>query len=277
MRTCSVEKFQHDCSTCWTLAWFWSRIWSRAAERAGLANSGIAGAAPRRPGHELNIRIHSSRISPHPSKIFSEFLPCLFPCTIGLSNIFRAAGLLRPVSICMTVGSGRRPFPRLTALKGSTRQTWAQVSGRHKRTKGETHQCATIPLFGQQWGRPTCFFQEHQEHRRIRGCWSHPAACRQRLAVPPQPSRLWQTPTPRTAENFHLDPEPTAKKSTSRLLTFQYQHSEIWQDSSFVTITLALFFLQKHRVPKCLGKTRADERFQQCWGLLSLKYYEYPT
>lgn len=44
------------------------------------------------------------------------FLPCLFPCTIGLINIFRAAGLLRPVSICMTVGSGRRPFPRLTAL-----------------------------------------------------------------------------------------------------------------------------------------------------------------
>lgn len=52
VRRCSAERFQYGRSTCWTLAWFWSRIWSRAAERAGLANSGIAGAAPRRPGQE---------------------------------------------------------------------------------------------------------------------------------------------------------------------------------------------------------------------------------
>lgn len=63
------EKFQHHCGTCWTLAWFWSRIWSRAAERAGLANSGIAGAAPRRPGQQKTIRIHSSRISPRPPMV----------------------------------------------------------------------------------------------------------------------------------------------------------------------------------------------------------------
>ena len=49
-RTSSARTLRYGCSTCWTLAWFWSRIWSRAAERAGLANSGIAGAAPRRPG-----------------------------------------------------------------------------------------------------------------------------------------------------------------------------------------------------------------------------------
>lgn len=36
-------------STCWT--WFWSSICMRAAERAGLARRGTAGAAPRRPAY----------------------------------------------------------------------------------------------------------------------------------------------------------------------------------------------------------------------------------
>ncbi len=46
------EKRQKGSSTCWALAWFWRSIWSRAAERAGLASRGIVGAAPRRPAHK---------------------------------------------------------------------------------------------------------------------------------------------------------------------------------------------------------------------------------
>ena len=83
----------------------WPTVGSQGLHQEGLEAS------------DESIRIHSSSGSAH----LSEFLPCLFPCTIGFSNIFRAAGLLRPVSICMTVGSGRSPFPRLTASKGSRR------------------------------------------------------------------------------------------------------------------------------------------------------------
>lgn len=38
--------------TCWAFAWFCRSIWSRAAERAGLASKGIVGAAPRRPANK---------------------------------------------------------------------------------------------------------------------------------------------------------------------------------------------------------------------------------
>lgn len=55
------EKGRKGVCTCWALAWFWSSIWSRAAERAGLASRGTVGAAPRRPAHKENIKIHSTR------------------------------------------------------------------------------------------------------------------------------------------------------------------------------------------------------------------------
>lgn len=102
--------------TCWALAWFWRSSWSRVAERAGLASKGMVGAAPKRPAYmgALVPRRNPESVS------FSSLncLPCLFPWDSGLSSIFRVAGLLRPVSICMAVGSGRSPLPLFTAWKG---------------------------------------------------------------------------------------------------------------------------------------------------------------
>lgn len=100
-------------------------------------------------------------------------------------------------------------------------------------SNGEPRPCATIPSFGQQWGQPTCFFQEHLERRKTPGCWSHPEACHRWVAAPPQPSQPWQTPTPRSAGNFHPDPEPTVKKSVSRSPTSEHQPT-FWNLIGFI-------------------------------------------
>lgn len=148
-----------------------------------------------------------------------NFSPCLFPCDSGLSSILRVAGLLRPVSICMAVGSGRRPFPLFTALEGGVHKTSNQYKRKLAANFGHVNvvSLAPIPWFGQQSEQPTCFFQEGQGHRRTPWCVSQPAACHQWVAVLPQPSQLWQTPKPQTAENFHLVPEPTVEGGEKKL------------------------------------------------------------
>lgn len=90
--------------------------------RTGLASSGgMAGAAPRRPAHRQRLRSTAGeRIIAIKQRLKAAHgsSPCLCPCVSGLSSILRAAGLLRPVSICIAVGSGRSPLPLFTALRG---------------------------------------------------------------------------------------------------------------------------------------------------------------
>lgn len=120
-RIMSEQRWERS-STCWALAWFWRRSWSRAAVSAGLASSGgIVGAAPRRPAHKTTLPSTAAEqiiIDLMLLRVADGCLPCLCPCVRGLSSILRAAGLLRPVSICMAVGSGRSPLPLFTALRG---------------------------------------------------------------------------------------------------------------------------------------------------------------
>lgn len=107
------------------------------------------------------------------------FLPCLFPCTIGLINIFRAAGLLRPVSICMTVGSGRRPFPRLTALKRGKREMSAILA---------TTPSVKLDSVQQYHGLSSNESSQHASSRNTRSTEGDPDIC------PPQQPAIIQPP-----------------------------------------------------------------------------------
>lgn len=137
-------------------------------------------------------------------------LPCLFPCSRGLNSILSAAGLLRPDRICKAVGSGRRPFPRFTALEEKSDGT----NQRQNNNRPMQHiDFTVIPWFVQRSELPACFFQEGPGHRRTPWCASRPAACHLWVAVLPQPSLQWWTPTQQNAGNFRLVPEPTRRKT----------------------------------------------------------------
>lgn len=196
----------------------------------------MAGAAPSRPGHEETIRMHRSRIPPHPFN--DSFLPCLLPCTIGLINIFRAAGLLRPVSICMTVGSGRRPFPRLTALKGGGGQKTEMSATEAADPTAPSVKLASVQRYH---GLSSNEGSQHASSRNTGSTEGYPDVC------PPQQPAIIEPPCLLghlgRSKLQHRKPPKTSVLTLSQLRR-RARHG------------------QKGRVPKCAdvrGETRADE------------------
>lgn len=59
--------------------------------------------------------------------VFMCLWPCLCPGLRDAIIIFSVAGLLRPVRICMALGSGRRPFPRFKACRCTGRHLHEHV------------------------------------------------------------------------------------------------------------------------------------------------------
>lgn len=162
--------------------WPGSEEESGAGQQKGQGWPAVGGQGPHRGG--LHTKKPSEcTVAESVALLQRLFLPCLFPCTIGLINIFRAAGLLRPVSICMTVGSGRRPFPRLTALKKGQKIEMSTILA-----ADPTAPSVKLASVQQYHGLSSNESSQHASSRNTRSAEGYPDIC------PPQQPAIIQSP-----------------------------------------------------------------------------------